>query len=219
MLKVKKTNDVEYVFWLRNWRDQSISFWPKVGQFKCVVTTRKISVTSIDNDPDNELSIDIALILECEVFPNSQYSNQNVRISLYDRKITLYPVTPFDPNLALVGNHVEAQTLSNIINVLRSGSGTPVIPNPYIRQLAMINNIERFGAASQFMKAELVRFEKLNRDWDAHTSPWVYSDLYGDKLIYLKTLGRIFAYNILLAIVGTAVLLLIVYLLALLHVI
>lgn len=67
--------NLEYIFWLRNWRDQSIALWLKTGQLKCAITKRKISVTSVDNDSDKELNVDVSLIDRCEISPGGQYSN------------------------------------------------------------------------------------------------------------------------------------------------
>ncbi|MBK9924301.1 MAG: hypothetical protein IPP66_03335 [Anaerolineales bacterium] len=216
---MEKTNDVEYVFWLRNWRDKSISFWSRVGRFKCIITKKEISITSIENSPEKNLNVDFSIIYKCKVSPEGDYSSQNVEIFSGDRKITLYPVAPFDPNQALIGNHAEAQALANTINAIKSNIDPQTVSNPYVRQLEAIDDIKKSNTFAQFIKAEFVKFETITQNWSAHTSPWDYSDLYGDKFIYLKALGGIFVYNILLAIVVTAVLLLIVYLLALLHVI
>jgi hypothetical protein len=216
---MKKTSDAEYVFWLSNWRDQSISSWPKVGRYKCIITKREISITSIDNSPEKNLNISFSIIHKCKVSPEGDYSRQNVEFFSGDRKITLYPVTPFDPNQALIGNHAEAQALANTINAIKSNIDPQTVSNPYMRQREMIDDIKKSNTFAKFINAEFVKFETITRNWDAHTSPWDYSDIYGDKFIYLKTLGGIFAYNILLAIVVTAALLLIVYLLASLNVI
>ena len=47
------------------------------------------------------------------------------------------------------------------------------------------------------------------KSWDAHTSPWVYNELYGDKFLWPKTI----AFMIIVVVVVTALLLGIVYVL------
>lgn len=187
-----KNIDTKYIFWLRNWRDPSISFLLKTGYFKCVITRRKLSVTSVDNDPKKELNVDVSLIRKCKITPNSQISNQTVEVFTDGRKISLYPVTPFDPYIVLIGNHAEASALLNTIDALRSNIDPQVDPNPYLRQLSTKDKFISHNALAQSgMRAELIRFESLNQKWDAHISPWAHYDLFGDKFLRLKTFGKI----------------------------
>jgi hypothetical protein len=69
------SGDLEYIFWLRGWFDKSVSFWAKLGRFKCIITRRKISVIPANNDPDKKLSLDILWIRKCGCwFENSNRS-------------------------------------------------------------------------------------------------------------------------------------------------
>jgi hypothetical protein len=208
-----KSTSEEYIFWLRNWKDPSISFWSKAGQFKCTLTKSKLSIISRENDPDKELSVALSLIRGCNISPGGQYSNQLVEISLNDRKISLSPVTPFDPKTILMGNHAEAYALRNTIDALRSDMDPQIDGNPYVRQLAEKANIKRFDGSARLMKDELTRLEKLNQNWDAHVSPWVYSDLYGNRFLYLKTLAKIVTMVLLSAIIAVLAILIIAYVL------
>ena len=203
----------EYIFWLRNWKDPSISFWPKAGQFKCILTKSKLNIISMDNDPDKELSVALSLIRSCNISPGGQYSNQLIEILLNDRKISLSPVTPFDPKTILMGNHAEAYALRNTIDALRSDMDPQIDSNPYVRQLAEKANVKRFDRSAQLMKDELTKLEKLNQNWDAHISPWVYHELYGDKFLYLKTLAKIVSMALLSAIIVVLAILIIAYVL------
>jgi hypothetical protein len=203
----------EYIFWLRNWKDSSISFWPKTGRFKCTLTKSKLSLVSIDNDPNKELNVALSLIRNCSISPGGQYSNQSVEILLDDRKISLSPVTPFDPKTILMGNHTEAYAMVNTIDALRSNVDPQIDGNPYVRQLAMKDHAKWFDGSAQLMRDELKRFERLNQNWDAHISPWVYYDLYGNKFLYLKTVAKIVTMVLLSAIVVVLAILSIAYVL------
>lgn len=209
----------EYIFWLRNWKDLSIALRPKAGQFKCILTKSKLSIVSMDSDPDKELSVSLSLIRSCKISPGGQYSNQSVEILLGDRKISLSPVTPFDPKIILIGNHAEAYALRNTIDALRSDMDPQIDGNPYLRQLAQKAGANWSSESARLMEDELTKLEKLNQNWDAHVSPWAYSALYGTKFLYLKTLAKAVTMALLWAIIATLAILVIAYVLDSLNII
>ena len=89
----------------------------------------------------------------------------------------------------------------NVIDSFRSNMDPKVDPNPYVRQMTT--------------KDSLQRFRQLNQSWDAHTSPWVYNDLYGDKFLWPKTIASM----MITVVVVTALLIGIVYVLDILKII
>lgn len=167
----------------------------------------------MDNDPDKEQSVALSLISGCNISPGGQYSNQSVEILLIDRKISLSPVTPFDPKTILIGNRAEAYALRNTIDALRSGIDPQIEGNPYLRQLAEKADVKWSSESARLMENELTKLEKLNQNWDAHVSPWAYSDLYGTKFLYLKTLAKIVTMVLLWTVIAVLAILIIAYVL------
>jgi hypothetical protein len=188
---------LEYIFWLKSWNERSSgsSFAPNRGQFKCIIDRRKISIIPVENNPDKEISIDISQIQKCKLRYAAGEPNRSVELVLNGRRFFLFPINPFEPNTVLYVNHSEANAMINVIDSFRSNMDPKVDPNLYLRQMKT--------------KDSLKRFRNLNQSWDAHTSPWVYNDLYGDKFLWPKTI----AFIVIVAIVVTALLIGIVYVL------
>lgn len=185
------SKDAEYVFWLNSWRGGS-AFWPKLGQFRCIVTKGKISIIPIENDPAKELNVDISLIQECKIEYMAQNLNRAVGLILSDRRFFLYPINPFDPRHILNVNHNETTALIKVIDAFRSNSYPDLETNPYLRQLAAKKNVKTFKV--------------LDIQWDKHISPWAYYDLYGDKFLWPKIIIQIIAMAtiVVLLVLGTA---------------
>ncbi len=199
-MEVDKTKNLEYVFWLNGWADRSV-FGGRLGHFKCLITRDKISIKPIENDPDKELNIEISSIQKCKIGYEVKEPNRYVDLFLSDRKIVLCPINPFEPKPILLVNHNEASAMINLINAFRSNVEPEIDTNPYLRQLATKDNLKRF--------------KSLNIEWDKHTSPWNYYDLYGNKFLWPKVISLI----IVLAIVVTPIILGVVYLLDALNII
>ena len=194
--------DAEYIFWLKNWSDSTFpGSWLKLGRFKCVISNNKIKVTSIPNDPDKELFVDMSLIQKCGIFHGAQYPQRAVELLLSDRKIILFPVNPFEPNPILHVNHDETSAMISVINAFRSDVDPDIDPNPYLRQLATKDNLKSF--------------KKPNIQWDKHTSPWIYNELYGNKFLWLKVI----AFMLFLVVAGVVLILAIAYVLDVLNII
>lgn len=173
----------EFVFWLDFWRTQ-LDLWPKSGHFKCVITKEKIWISPTENDLLEGITVDLPLIVKCKL-GHTGNKNHHVILFLADKTLLLSPVHPIDPNGIQNFNHKETSALIKVIEDLRANNNTEINPNPYTRQLAMKNNIKGF------------RLPDIN--WDKHTSPWVYYELYGDKFLRLK----VFIRNIALTVVST----------------
>jgi hypothetical protein len=188
---------LEYIFWLKSWSDRSSmsSFSPNRGQFKCIIARRKISIISVENNSQKGLTIDIFLIQKCKLRYAAGNPNRSVELVLNGRNIFLFPINPFEPNTVLYVNHNEANAMINVIDSFRSNKDPNVDPNPYVRQMTT--------------KDSLKRFRQLNQSWDAHTSPWVYNELYGDKFLWPKTI----AFMMIVVVVVTALLIGIAYVL------
>ena len=184
------SKDSEYVFWLDFWR-KSFAPWPKSGHFKCVVTKEKIHITVTDNDPDKELSIDIPSIRKCKLGYIGN-NNRHVVLFLNGTGFLLGPVHPIDPTGIQNLNHNETSALIKVIEAFRSNTDPAIDTNPYLRQLAMKNNLKGFTVP--------------NIKWDRHISPWDYYELYGDKFLRHK----LFVKNMVLLIVIVPVVTLII---------
>lgn len=214
-----ESKNQEYIFWLNAWRDRSVSFLFKKGQFKCVITRSKINVIPVESDPEKALTIDISLIHRCKIFSNGRYPTQYVEVSLDDRKILLCPVNPFDPNHIVNGNQNEASAMIKTVDAFHLNMDPQVDTNPYERQMAMKDNLKRFKLDQMLMDDHLERLKAFNQKWDARTSPWTYYDLYGEKFLFLKTIAKIVALVFILAIIVTTLILGIVYVLDALNII
>ena len=190
---MNNNRNLEYVFWLKGWRDTS-SYWPKYGHFECIVTREKMRIVPTENDPDKELNLNLSQVRECKIYTVSKNPNRGIELILPDRKIMLFPVHPFDPSpifFAVYKNHNETPALKAVIDAFRSNATIKINANPYLRQLATKDNLKRF--------------KMLGLQWDAHTTPWYYHDLYGDKLLWLKTIGVIIASSIIVVTVILAI--------------
>ena len=196
------SNDIEFVFWLDFWRKSS-ALWPKLGHFKCVITREKIRVIPTENVHE-EWSINIPLIQKCRLGYTGNNNHQAV-LFLNGKKFFLGPVHPIDPNGVQNFNHKETSALIKVIEAFRANTDPEIDTNPYLRQLAEKNNLKGFNIP--------------DIKWDKHTSPWAYYELYGHKLLRLKVFVRNIAQVIAIAIVVTAVILGVVYVLAKLNVI
>jgi hypothetical protein len=198
-----KNRALEYIFWLKSWSDRSSMslFSPNRGQFKCSIDATKIGIIPVENNSHQELSIDISLIQKCKLRYAAGNPNRSVELVLNGRRIFLVPINPFEPKSVLYVNHNEANAMINVIDSFRSNMDPKVDPNPYVRQMTT--------------KDSLKRFRQLNQSWDAHTSPWVYNDLYGDKFLWPKTIASM----MIIVVVVTALLIGIVYVLDILKII
>ena len=112
---------------------------------------------------------------------------------LNDKKYDLFPVNPFDPKHILNKNHSEVSAMIDIISAFRSNSETEFNTNPYLRQLAVKGNIQRF--------------RELNVEWNEHTSPWEYYEPFRDKYLEIKIAATV----VISVIAATMLILAIVY--------
>jgi hypothetical protein len=197
------SNDMEFVFWLDFWRKNS-ALWPKPGHFKCVITGEKIRVIPTENATHEELSIDIPLIQKCGLGYTGN-RNHHVVLFLSGERFLLGPVHPLDPNGIQNFNHKETSAFIKVIEAFQANTNPKIETNPYLRQLAEKNNLKGFNIP--------------DIKWDKHTSPWAYDELSGHKFLRLKIFVRNITQVIAIAIVVTAVILGVVYVLAKLNVI
>jgi hypothetical protein len=203
-----KSGNLEYIFWLSSWGDRSISFWAKLGRFKCIITRSKISVTPVDNDPGKELNLDMSLIRAWKVFYISGSSNRAVELILDDRIVILSPINPFEPSLVLHVNHNEVSAMINIINAFRSNTHPEISTNPYLRQLAANNKHKGWGLNER-------QWERHASELNPHISPWDYYELYGERFLGPKVI----AFGFLFVILATILVLGIAYVLDTLNII
>jgi hypothetical protein len=194
------SGDSEYVFWLNRWSDQP-SIWSQVGHFKCIITRDQINIIPTENGSGGDLNVHMSVIEKCKINYVVQNPNRSVELILKNGRLILSPVNPFEPRPVLNVNHNEVSAMISVIEALRLNLVPRIDPNPYIRQLRTKNRLKRFRV--------------LDQKWDAHTSPWTYYKLYGDKLLGLKIIALIF----LLITLGVAMLVGLVYELDILNII
>ena len=199
-------NNLEFVFWLNRLRTAGKIF-PKLGQFKCVITKGKVSVNSVKDKLNiNELDIDINSIQKCKI-DYSGGEQEFISLTANNKTIALLPINPLNPHLSLYPNEDEVAALEDVINAIRSNRETNFSPNPYLRQLSANQKAKRRRPN------DAIRGENIN--WDKHTSPWEYYESYGDKLILLKLFANIVVSVIIVVLIGMGI----VYVLALLGII
>src|SRR3990172_8482497 len=126
--------DSEYVFWLNRWSDTP-ALWSKVGQFKCIITRKKINIIPIEHNLDDELNVDISLIQDCKINDKVQNPNRAVELILNDGGIILSPINPFEPRPVLNVNHNEISAMVLVIDAFRANTDPQIDTNPYVRQL------------------------------------------------------------------------------------
>ena len=195
--------DTEYVFWLNFWRKES-GPWPMTGHYKCVITREKIQIFSIENNRDKELTINVSSVQRCRLGYTGN-NNRHIVLSIGEDGLLLGPVHPIDPKGIRNFNHTEASALLRVIDAFRSNTNPEIGTNPYLRQLEEKNNLNGIRVP--------------NIEYDKHTSPWAYYNLYGDKFLRLKVLSRNIALTIVFAIIGVILVLGITYVLDILHII
>jgi len=198
-------DNFEFVFWLDGWRDDT-SFTPKRGQFKCVITKNKISIDSVEHKI-NIMDINIALIQDCKIAYSGKGAVQFVTLILNNKKIALFPINPFNPSHMLHANGDEVIALLEVLNAFRSNFNAQVNTNPYLRQLSANNKNKYFRSFDEIQNEHI--------DWDKHTSPWMYYDLYGDKY----ALSKIFVTTVVFGVVTILIIFCIVFLLDWLNII
>jgi hypothetical protein len=167
----------EYIFWLNRWSDKP-AIWSQVGHFKCIITQDQINVIPTENDSGGDLNVHLSVIEKCKINYLVQNPNHSVELILKNGRLILSPVNPFEPRPVLNVNHNEVSAMVGVIEALRLNMEPRIDPNPYLRQLGTKNRLKRFRA--------------LDQKWDAHTSPWNYYNLYGDKFLGLKIFVLVF---------------------------